>query len=332
MSSEDLQVTAFGGGVTRVQWGTSDHPDDQQPQRTIANQSSGTFIFDGNSGSVGHANVQRVTTADIMEQSHGPGLLATASEFNLKPTTRVTVGSTEMTLEMAERLGYVGRDAAGRYVEASIGKQGGHAQRQAQHVRQAPEPPTAQEAERSGEFGDVNDMRLEPLPQEIEQAIGQAVEGVGPETVTASLMDMASMMLESKGELSLEALHERVVSQTGLPPERAAAFMEVALGGLANQADAAIAKLGVDPVEMIEWAKHQQPEKLRAAINQHIGARSLNGYRALAKEFVKASTPTAERLALAGFQTMIDPQSKQLLVNYKGHWTPARSLALHGLI
>jgi hypothetical protein len=74
----------------------------------------------------------------------------------------------------------------------------------------------------------------------------------------------------------------------------------------------------------------EKPEALNNAMIAHVGVRSLQGYRALAKEFLRSTTPTAEGLAQAGYETWAE--NGELMVRYQGQWVAARVAALQGWI
>jgi hypothetical protein len=319
MSNEDMHVTAYGGGVTRVQWGVED--DSNAPGAGVPYAKDGTVhTFDSSTGGVESARIGRVSGEEIRREVHGAGILGTANEMTLRPTTVVDVNGVGMELQMAERLGYVTRDASGRYTEV------GGAQRQAsqqalhQHRQQ-----TQLQLQRTAEPGDINGMKAEPFPQEVEAELAKLADGVQPQAVGEVFMGALFDMWRGNPP-NVEA----VVSKTGLPHERAAELMVKGLSALDAQAGVALKEMQIDPAQFVEWALREKPEALRQATVNHVGVRSLQGYRDLGKEFLRSTTPSEAGLKQAGYDTRVE--GKDLMVLYQGQWISARAAALQGLI
>lgn len=79
------------------------------------------------------------------------------------------------------------------------------------------------------------------------------------------------------------------------------------------------------------WAMANRPTQFKAAIPNQTKVRSLAGYRTLDQDFLRQITPTAEALQEAGYQTMLDPTTKEILVKAIGPWTK-KAAARNGLI
>jgi hypothetical protein len=102
------------------------------------------------------------------------------------------------------------------------------------------------------------------------------------------------------------------------------------LSALDAQAGVALKEMQIDPAQLVEWALREKPEALRQATVNHVGVRSLQGYRDLGKSFLRSTTPSEEGLKQAGYETRVE--GKALQVRYQGEWISARAAALRGLI
>jgi hypothetical protein len=323
-SNDEVQVTAYGGGVIRIQHGV----DAEQQQREEAG-SSGAKHYTGSSltfdGSTGQVQAKEALRVNAGSSEGAQGVLATARTpygsvaRELTPSTIVEAAGISMRLQDAEAAGLVRRNEFGRYVEASAVDHGQQQQAQAVEVKQHPT-----------EGGDIAEMKPELFTGEIESMLAGLVEGVPPQMVNQVLMDAA---LQAARTGSLDGLNlGDVVSKTGLSPENAKAFMQSSIALLSAQADHALQQLQCEPSEFVEWARRERPEAFKQALVQHVSVRSLAGYRNLAKDFLKSTTPDADSLNRAGYETRMDPTGKELLVKYSGVWMSARAAALQGLI
>jgi hypothetical protein len=269
----------------------------------------------------------RINTADL-QGPKGFGILGTARmshgtpALDLKPDSVVEYQGMTMKLAQAEQLGLVKRDAHGGYSEILPEERAARQQAAERRAHGRQSPPT--------EAADVNGMEQEPFSPELEAGLAKLTAGVPPQLVNQVLMEAALMTAETGnlGKLSVES----VVSKTGMSPEAAAQFMEATLVALQGQADRVLLQRQIDPAQFYDWARRERLEQLRQAVVQHAGVRTLAGYRALAKDFIRNTTPDAEGLSKAGYQTRVDPTSGKLLVLYNGVWMEARAAAIQGLI
>lgn len=286
---------------------------------------NGSLALDPVTGEAHH----RASTQVNMGNPTEGGILASARDGfgslarQLTPDSIVEFGGMTMRLREAEAAGIVRRDGSGNYSEATSGQP-----REPQQAhQQVPVEQRPQVQTKVDDSGDINAMTPEPFSAEVEAGLAKLAEGVPQDMVAQVLMSAVSDVASGK-TLNLED----VISKTGMAPGAAATFMQSTLNALSAQADDALKAMQVDPEQFVQWAMQHQPEKFKNAMSTHVGVRSLNGYRALAKEFLRATTPSAEGLRQAGYETRVDPTSKELLVKYQGTWMGARAAALQGLI
>jgi hypothetical protein len=283
----------------------------------MARPHTGSFSFNGATGEVANRGTVSVSSSELLGGA-GSGILGTARTpwgsptSDLKPTTLVDVdGSGPTELRVAEKMGYVRRDENGRYVEV------------AQAERVATEQ--QQQQERQG-----TEEQQEAFAPEDEAAIIEMVQGVEPQMLGSAVTSLA-IELADTGTLGKDTL-EKVVSQTGMEPVKAAAFIEKTFNLFTQQASAELQKSGIDSEHFLRWARQNRPEELKRAFVDHVQARSLSAYRTLAQTFLRSTPPSADALSRAGFDTRIDPTSNELLVKIGDSWHSVREATRNGLL
>lgn len=320
MSSNEPKVKSDGS----LQWGQPDEtPEDQQKPREMATfGNGGVSLVIG--GDVQREPGQSATAQDIIASTHGGKILATANEMTLRPSTVVTIpgaagtGGIQLTLAMAERLGYVTRDATGRYTE--IGTQ----------------PPAAPEqaAQETPEAGDVAGMQPEAFSEGAEAALSELVKDTDPGQMAEALADIGAQYIAKGGDLMAAINIERIASRTGLSNEKAAQFVAGYFGQLADQIDGVLEKSGIGAANaqaFMTWAIQHQPRETQQAWVNHSVARTASGWRSLAQQYLRTTAVSAEGLKTAGFETMKDAKG-ELLVKLDGMWTSAKAAARAGRI
>ena len=122
-----------------------------------------------------------------------------------------------------------------------------------------------------------------------------------------------------------EKLVERIVSNTGVSPE----FVIASITALSHQADGVIKGMGIEPEAFIELTKRAHPKALEQAMVTHVGDRSLNGYRELAKEFIRVYEPGWE---LARTIRARHGEDRAMLIGISGKYTTGSDKVLSQLI
>jgi hypothetical protein len=76
----------------------------------------------------------------------------------------------------------------------------------------------------------------------------------------------------------------------------------------------------------------ERAEELKRAFVNHVRARSLADYRALARDFIRSTTPDVKSLRHAGYEVKHDAITREPMVKIDGAWMSARAAARQGLI
>jgi hypothetical protein len=222
-----------------------------------------------------------------------------------------------MSLATAEHAGLVKRDpTTGHYVEATD-----------EEKARALAPKGSEEPDG---FMSTDAMAEELFPEEIESTIAGLAGDVSGQVLGSVLAQAALRLVDSGDPYRLGD----VVSQTGMSPEQAKNFMDFTLAAFSAQAAHELGKVGIRDLETFSaWASANQPAKFKTAVMVHVSARSLNGYRELAREFMKHTAPTEGALQSAGYKTKVDPTTGELLVDLGGGmWESVRTAARAGRI
>ena len=237
LARSDVRVST-NAVVTRVEYGVeTPNPQQANPQPIVPFANDGQVRSLGSNGETTVRGFTSVTGAEIKADAHGgSGILATANDPTLKPSTLVTLpGGIGVNIDMAEKLGYVHRDATGRYLEGRPG--------QPQPQPQAPVQPQApQQQQQPAEAGDVNAMRQELFTPEVEATLAHLVKGVAPEVINDGLIE-AALTLAKSGSLDGFRFDD-FAAMSGMQPQQAGQFMEAAISLFSTQADGARAREG----------------------------------------------------------------------------------------
>lgn len=311
-----MEVTTVGGLVRVQVVDPSDASEQTLPSPELAKEHNGSFRYSAESGQV--EQTQRATASlEDFKGACGSGILATAMTpwgspaRELKPETLVDVGGQMAPLKVAEKMGKVRRDAAGNWIEVAEGE------------RQSSEQQQPSEEEELG------GIKAEPFSEADEAALVEAVGDVSTQSLGAVLIPLALEIAET-GESSVNI--EDVASKLGTTPERAAAIAETVERLFQGQADSSLKELQVDPQKFYEWARLHRLDGLRRAVANHLSARSLSDYRTLAKEYLRHTVPDAEGLKQAGYESRLDPTTRELMVKLRGVWVSVKAAARDGMI
>lgn len=209
---------------------------------------------------------QGLNTANFASGS--AGILSTArtplgapSMGGVKGSDIITVDGMELSVETAEHLGMVTRDANGRFVEV----QGGVEAAKAEPQQDAPEDDT------------------EAFAPEAEQALATLCQGVSASMQVAALQDAIKT-----GEISTTTL-ERAAAETNREPSKLAAEAATTMEHFRTQALEAVQSWGGGDAEaFFEWARQEQPRGLNEAMQAHGMQRTTKGYEPIFRSYVES--------------------------------------------
>lgn len=270
----------------------------------------------------GQVEVSGVSSSSSLDSMKGAtSILATALNNAGSPTSRYTPQTSvlldpnnpqsRVSLQTAEREGLVVRDAMGNYSEVNRASQVNPDNQELQE--------TLQEATQE------DGQALFDVAEE--QAFGAAIADI-PQGLYDQAIIKAAGQAATLG--SMDDIAASLASTTGLPLEQLQEAQRIGQAQFQAQADSAIKALGVDPFQLYEWARENQPEKLGRAVREQVSTRSLAGYRDLAQIFMTKVAPAQSQLTRNNFETKTE--NGESMVNIGGYWTTTKAAARAGLI
>lgn len=171
----------------------------------------------------------------------------------------VTVDGMQITAQVAERLGYIVKDASGIYRDA------------AQKPEMAPQQKTTDDADASA---------VALSDKEAEGALADIASGVSASTQIRGLMQLIQT-----GEIDRNTMIA-AASEMKFEPEMMAHNVAGIVEAFRSQAAQAVKAIGVaDPQAFFDWAHHSQPEKIQEAMRQHGMERTTRGYTAMVTDY-----------------------------------------------
>ena len=178
----------------------------------------------------------------------------------------VKIGGMDVTVEVAERLGYLTRDArTGIYANVSEGQI-----REASGEAAAARQQAAAEAARVKAVEAANAARL---PNEVaETAAREITESVSPGTATRVLLDIFDTGNIRSTNLSMAA------TEAGIAPSDMGAKIGAAMKGFEDQARAFATERGVDLEQFSQWARTHHAGDLKDAMVRHVQGRDVKSY------------------------------------------------------
>jgi hypothetical protein len=212
----------------------------------------------------------------ILATARSPGFNGPVSE--VKPTSIVRISGYDVEVRTAVAMGYLRKTATG-YEEVTKADQDTAEAAKAEAQKPETQPSGA---------ADVNKMTVTPFEPEVQNTLDIISEGKPEAEWLPAFFDY---VFKKDSPHSVNT----VASRLGWSSAQAEAFVTVTEQAFLEQADAEIAKTGADPEAFFEWCKgHRAAEYNRAAVN-HMTARSLDGYRELAQEYVRTVVPRPKR-------------------------------------
>lgn len=227
----------------------------------------------------------------------------------LQPTDVISIAGTETTVQNAEALGLIERDAQGRYIAVPEGARA-----------------------------------LQEQPQETYEDAGEALPDA---SVEANLADLAASITPgTQVAIAMQLINDGVVNQNTLARAAGEGSLEpgdlnerlsTVIGGFQAQADKTLKSLGADdPQGFYEWARENHPQALRKAMNDHIMERTTKGYAPLYQTYVEtldAHSPEDILAAELGGGIKARMEGKTVLLDIPGHGVMSyRSAIKAGLI
>lgn len=258
--------------VTSIQMGT---PTEEMPTTSnLARESDQLATFRVAGGSISlntggettvRGSASRINTADMIGEDGGLVCRSITGSprnaANLNPDDIVKVAGQEMKVALAERLGFISKDASGRWAE-------------------------------TGSADEVGNEAPQTAPEET----GEALADVKAETALADLCGAVSgttqvsvlHQIVSEGTISMPSL-ERAASEAGVHPSQMAATINAVHAGFEAQAFSTIKALGSDdPQGFINWAHETRPGDMRKAMMDHAMNRTTAGYSAMYGAYVES--------------------------------------------
>ena len=226
----------------------------------------------------------KVNTFDAHTGFAAPGdLLSTARSKTGTPVTgrplagsdTVEVGGQRMSLDVAQRLGFVTKDAAGNWNATAQGNAQATMPEGVKAETKLKDGGTAEAAEAEGFAAD------EATEAALAEIIAAAGEGTSMAMVQSYLRD---------GDIDARLI-DRAASQAGVEPAAMAEKLEAAMSGMEAAMDARLESLGVHDHDLLaEWIG-QSPERLdqmREAVLSLMTSNSTAGWDALAESYVQS--------------------------------------------
>ena len=316
--SNNTATTQESSGFVRVTYSSPQLDELAQAQANSTYQAARVTggVIKATGGQVQDAqSVSRYSVAD--EQPHNSGsIVATRQTVNGFDTVELQPGNpaSRTTLETAFRTGLIRELGNGIYADVAGTTPQGVPQ-------QAPsETPQAQpEGEQAFGFlpkGDAElwNRELEPLPQQsFDNAVASVVSSIG-----TGRTDLSGVAAKLAADAGLELDHAQEFVDTGVEFYKRSLSQDLAK-------NAGIPKSSVE--DFYKWAQGQR--RLPEALSKLAHEGSTSVFREMAVDFKRQSGSKVDTSVYtkAGFQTMTDPQSGELLVRKAGqNWVKAQDL------
>jgi hypothetical protein len=234
-------------------------------QMASARVSGGSISLNVEGETTVRGSASTINTADMIGEDGGlvcrSATGSPRSAASLTADDIVTVAGQEMKVALAERLGFISKDASGRWSET----------------------------------GSADEVGKE-APQAAPEDTGEALADVKAETALAGLCESVTgttqvsvlHQIVSEGTVSMVSL-QRAASEAGIHPSQMAATINAVHAGFEAQAFSTIKALGSDdPQRFINWAHEARPGEMRKAMMDHAMNRTTAGYSAMYGAYVES--------------------------------------------
>lgn len=284
---------------------------------------AGALRINPKSGEQTNMDTTRVAVNGAADLSGDSGILATARTpaFNgpaheIKPNTIVRVEGYDMEVRTAVQMGYLRKNADGSYAETTKAERDAAEaakRQQAEHQQQLEQQPSSS--------GDVTKMTTAAFHPEIQKDLDQITEGRGEDVWVPAFAEYVN-----NGNL------DHVVGKLGMGREQAEAFVAIANAAFMAQAQSALSEVVGDDMEgFVAWLTENKPQEYVRAMTNHVWARSVDGYKELATEYLRSAAPSEEMLRNSGYEVKTDPSTRELLVKLDdGAWVSVRAATRQG--
>ena len=326
----DTSVT----GVTRVSLSRSVAPvAPEQPQEQPAQSSSvrvveGALRINPRTNEQTNMTTTRVVVRGAVDPSGASGILATARTpvyggpaREITPKTMVTIpgedGSPPYDVEVrtAVQMNLLRRLPDGSYVETTLAERQG-----AEATKRAAAEAQQRAEEQPSSAGDINQMTVQPLHEEIQKDLSDLTNGLSQDEWAPILASFIH-----NGNL------DHVVGKLGGSREAAQAFVGAAQAALMAQAQGALRDILGDDLEgWAAWCAENKASEYKRATMSHIHAKTLAGYRSLAQEYLRTVPPSAEVLQRSGYEVAQHPSTGELLVRLEEGWQSVKAATKQG--
>lgn len=193
--------------------------------------------------------------------------------------TLIKFAGQEAPIKVWEQIGYVLKDKSGNY---QLTKQGESVATDGYHAEDTnlPKPPSSEEGTLEGEAH----------PAEIEEAFSKAIDPI-PQTI----WDKA--VVEFANDLDMDKIDfDAIAHNSGLTTDEVKSRAKFIENIFSNQVKTA---LGDDAQEVMDWAREHRIDDLKQATRTLMGQRSLQGFKALAKEWSQDCSTEAQQIKAA---------------------------------
>ena len=193
--------------------------------------------------------------------------------------TVISFAGQEASLKVWEQLGYVMKDKAGNYQLTQNGEQ--VATEGYQEGRDSiPKPPNA----------DEDAPEWDSHPNEIEESFSKAIEPIPQPIWDKAVVEFANELDMSKVDL------DAIAHNSGLSTDEVKSRAKFVENIFSNQVKTA---LGADAEEVMSWAREHHLDELKEATRSLVGQRSLEGFKALAKNWSQDCSTEAQQIKAA---------------------------------
>ncbi len=228
--------------------------------------------------------INRTSTVSMAEVQPQSGILGTTrtstgsptAASRLKPDSTIEIQGTRMTLKVAERLGFVTRTRDG-YQEVGQAQPAlaSSPQDQQQPAPEARQPQQEQQA-----------SSPDALPAEAE-TLRNAIMHEAPGAVVGNTFNnVLEGVIRNEADIDLSELQTAMGFNTKQATEAFSGLRD----GFQAQANAAATSVGVNDVDALwTWARANKPHDVRAALSAQLEGRGAEGYRKIAKAFLRAT-------------------------------------------
>lgn len=194
-------------------------------------------------------------------------------------STLIKFAGQEAPIKVWEQIGYVMKDKAGNYQltqngekVATVGYQAGD--------DNIPKPPNSEE----------DAPEWDSHPTEIEEAFSKAIEPIPQPMWDKAVIEFANELDMSKVDL------DAIAHNSGLSTDEVKSRAKFVENIFSNQVMTA---LGDDAQEVMDWARANRLEELKDATRSLVGQRSLQGFKALAKEWSQDCSTETQQIKAA---------------------------------